>query len=266
MNIEDQTNQSCFANGSDNILISSSPLRRITFETVRRYNPDATRSSLTLLPGSLAANQSYQIRVDLISLQDSSRLYTGYVTVQVQPMESIEVSVGYVSSFTYARFDSRCSRCALPELCPLIGAYRLINSNTQAAFTSLTPSLNYSIAWEVYKGRMNPSIEWTLLENTTQYLGRWFFGRPILSSISVNLMRSFFRAECEKLHLHSGSFSELSDRRVLACSIYLFGWADEWIECTRLEDELPSRERHLFCQSFDWNDQHFVHRHLLELG
>ena len=112
---------------------------------------------------------------------------------------------------------------------------------------------------------MNSSIEWTRLENTTQYIGRWFFGRPILSSISVTSMRLSFRAECEKLHLHPRSVSHLSDRRVLACGIDLVGRVSERIEFTRPEDELPSGEWHLFCLPSEWNHQHRVHGQLLEL-
>ena len=155
----------------------------------------------------------------------------------------------------------------MPELCPSADTYRLINSDTQAAFTSLTSSHNLSsnctIAWQVYAGRLNSSIQWTRLENITQYLGRWFFG--MLMSISVPVTLFSFRTECEKLHLHARSVSHLSDRRVLARPSHVFGWISEGIEFTRPEDELPSREWHLFSQSFEWNDQHVVHCQLLEL-
>ena len=267
MSIDELTNQSCFVNASGNILFSSSRLRRFILEIGWQYNLDGTRSSLTLLTGSLTANQTYQIRADLVSRQDPSRLYTGYVTVKVQSADSIEVSVGYVSLFHHAIHNNRSSRCVLPELCPSVDVYRLINSDTQAAFTSLN-SMNLSlsnctIAWQVYAGRMNSSIQWTLLENTTHYIGRWFFG--MLMSISVPVTIFSFRTECEKLHLHSRSVSHLSDRRVLARPSYLLGWGDKRIECTRPEDELPSGEWHLFSQSFEWNDQHVIHCQLCEL-
>ena len=112
---------------------------------------------------------------------------------------------------------------------------------------------------------MNSSLEWTLLENTTQHIGRWFFGRPVLSSMPVKLMRFSCRADCDKLHLHPRSIPELSDRRVLACGIDLVGRVSERIECTRSEDELSSGEWYLFCQSFEWKHQHRVHCHLLKL-
>ena len=213
MSIEDQINQSCFANRSGHSLISSSTLRRFTLQIGWQYNLDGTRSSLTFLPGSLTPNQTYQIRADLVSRQDPSRLYTGYLTVEVQMMDSIEVSVGWVSSSPHAHCHARCSRCVLPELCPSVDAYRLINSDTQAAFTSFSSrnlSSNYSTGWKVYAGRMNSWVEWTLLENTTEYIGRWFFG--MLMSISMTVTIFSFRTECEKLHLHSRSVSELSDR------------------------------------------------------
>ena len=76
---------------------------------------------------------------------------------------------------------------------------------------------------------------------------------------------SSFRSDCEKLHLHPRSVSELSDRRVLACPSDVLGRGSEWIECTRSEDELPSDEWYLFSQSFEWNEQHCVHHQLFEL-
>ena len=78
-------------------------------------------------------------------------------------------------------------------------------------------------------------------------------------------MRFVFRAECEKLHLQQRPVCQLSDRRVLACSIDLLGRGDERIHFARSEDELPAQQRHLFCQSFERNDQHFVHHPLFEL-
>ena len=94
MNIDDQLSQSCFANRSGNALTSLSTLQEWRLELGWRYNADGTRSSLTVLPGSLSSNQTYQIRAELISRQDPSRLFTGHVTVQVQLLDSIEVSVG----------------------------------------------------------------------------------------------------------------------------------------------------------------------------
>ena len=217
----------------------------------------------------MAANHTYQIRADLISRQDPLRLYRGYVTIEVQSTSSIEVSVGYVSpSSLDAPYHNRRPRCALPVLCPPIDAYRLINSDTQAAFTSLTShnlSSNSSIRWQVYTGRMSSSMQWTLLDNTTQYIGRWFFGKPILSSMPVKLIRLSCRTDCAKLHLHSRSAAHLSHRRVLACGIDLVGRVSERIEFTRPEDELPSGEWHLFCLPSEWNHQHRVHGQLLEL-
>ena len=187
VSIEDQNNQSCLVNRSGNLPISSFTLRRFILDIGWHYNPDGTRSSVTFLPGSLTANRTYLFRADLVNRQDSSRLYTGYVTVGVQSTDSIEVSVGYVSSSSlHAIHCHRSSRCVLLELCPSIDAYRLINSDTQAAFTSLTSrnlSTNYSIQWRVYAGRMNSSIEWTLLENLTHHNGRWFFGRQTSSGL-----------------------------------------------------------------------------------
>ena len=266
MNVEDQTNQSCLANSSGYVLFSSS--QRRTRKLGWQYNPDGTHSSLTLLPGSLSSNKTYQFRGDLISRQDPSRLYRGYVTVKVQQSDSIPLSFGYVSYISPAPHYHRSSSCILPELCPLLNPYRLINSDTQAAFTSLSSrnlSSNYSIQWHVYSGRMNSSIEWTELENTTQYFDRWFFGKLMSSGTPFRLMKFFFRAECEKLHLQQRSVCQLPDRRVLACSIDLLGRGDERIHFARSEDELPARQRHLFCQSFERNDQHFVHHPLLEL-
>ena len=178
MNIEDQTNQSCLANRSGYVLSSSS--RRRTREIGSYYDPDGTHSSLTLLPGSLSPNQTYQIRGDLVNRQDPSRLYTGYLTVEVQQSDSFPLSFGYAPFISHASHHHRSSRCVLPELCPSLNAYLLINSDTQAAFTSVGSqnlSSNSSIQWHVYSGRMNSSIEWTELENTTQYFDRWFFGR-----------------------------------------------------------------------------------------
>ena len=94
MNIDDQLNQPCFANRSGNNLIWICTLQQGKLDLGWRYNADGTRSLLILLPGSLSWNQTYQIRAELISRQDPSRLFTGHVTVQVQLMDSIEVSVG----------------------------------------------------------------------------------------------------------------------------------------------------------------------------
>ena len=59
--------------------------------------------------------------------------------------------------------------------------YQLINPTTQIALKSfcIENCLNSTsnIWWKIYFGTNNNFIDWTILENTTQYIDQWIFGK-----------------------------------------------------------------------------------------
>jgi len=52
------------------------------------------KSSVTILAGSLASNQTYQFVVDMVNRQNSSIQATGYVLVKVQDKIAPMIAIG----------------------------------------------------------------------------------------------------------------------------------------------------------------------------
>jgi hypothetical protein len=78
--MNDLLNSSCFPKQAGNI-------------TQWQYNSNQTRSSLIILGGSLAINQTYEFKVNLINIQNATRSFTGYLLVQIDDYSPMEIII-----------------------------------------------------------------------------------------------------------------------------------------------------------------------------
>jgi hypothetical protein len=78
------------------------------------------------------------------------------------------------------------NRCIISTLCISENEYQMINPTTQIALTSFcidncyNLSSNPLIEWNIYYGISNLTnkiTQWTMLDNKTQYMDSWFFGK-----------------------------------------------------------------------------------------
>jgi len=58
-----------------------------------KYGPNNNQSILYIQPNSLQSGQTYEFKVILTNIYDTTRQYTGYALVTVQEIESILISV-----------------------------------------------------------------------------------------------------------------------------------------------------------------------------
>jgi hypothetical protein len=58
-----------------------------------KYGPNNNQSILYVQPFSLQSGQSYEFKVILTNIYDTSLTYTGYALVQIQEIESVLISV-----------------------------------------------------------------------------------------------------------------------------------------------------------------------------
>ncbi len=61
--------------------------------TLFKYGPNNNQSILYIQPNSLQSGQTYEFKVILTNIYDTTRQYTGYALVTVQEIESILISV-----------------------------------------------------------------------------------------------------------------------------------------------------------------------------
>ncbi len=61
--------------------------------TLFKYGPNNNQSILYIQPNSLQSDQTYEFKVILTNIYDTTRQYTGYALVTVQEIESILISV-----------------------------------------------------------------------------------------------------------------------------------------------------------------------------
>jgi hypothetical protein len=85
-------------------------------------------------------------------------------------------------------------------MCVTNNEYQLINPTTQVALNSFcldncfNLTSNIIIDWNIYYGLVNLTnnfIQWTMLENKTQYINNWIFGKLFNIDFCLNLNKIF---------------------------------------------------------------------------
>jgi hypothetical protein len=82
-------------------------------------------------------------------------------------------------------------------MCIKQNQYQIINPTTQIALTSIcidNCSSTVNIKWNIYYGLVNLTngfIQWTILENTTQYINNWIFGKLFNIDLCLNINKIF---------------------------------------------------------------------------
>ena len=80
-------------------------------------------------------------------------------------------------------------------MCITKNEYEIINPTTQIALTSfcidncLNLSSNLYVEWNIYYGTFNSTnnfVQWTMLENQTQYINTWIFGKSFIIDVCLN--------------------------------------------------------------------------------
>ncbi|CAF4333198.1 unnamed protein product, partial [Rotaria magnacalcarata] len=127
----DPDNSSCFGNQTEN-------------ETKFIYNGTTTlESSLTILANALKSNQSYQFKVSLANIQNSSIQAIGYLHIQVTNASQQLIGI----------------TCIITTLCDSYSEYQFVTRTAQVALF-----FYFNITWNIYQGMMNNtsgSIVWT---------------------------------------------------------------------------------------------------------
>ena len=96
--IEDLMNSSCFANqtGTFFFIDKQKPFILLVYSgnrTLWQYGSNQSRSSLIIFAGSLRSNQTYQFKVNLTNIQNSSIVFTGDLLVQIQDNTSAIIAI-----------------------------------------------------------------------------------------------------------------------------------------------------------------------------
>ncbi|CAF4019148.1 unnamed protein product, partial [Adineta steineri] len=160
LSIDDSTidpyNPSCLSNRSENGT-------KLIFGNLT----SSPNSSLTVLGGSLQANQIYQFMVYMENRKNSSIQATGYVLVTIEVTHPQLIAVG----------------CVISTMCVPNLEYQLLNPTTQVALFTIcigTCTNLESIKWNIYQGSDNSTssnyTQWTLFNETILYENIWFFG------------------------------------------------------------------------------------------
>ncbi|CAM4977714.1 unnamed protein product, partial [Rotaria socialis] len=146
-----QFNSSCFSNQSGLNYVGAT---------------NSPKSSLIILGNSLKSSQTYQFKVTMLNLQNSSVQGFDYLLVKVERNQQMLIVMG----------------CVISTLCGENVEYQYVNPTTQVAlFSTCTDncqSIN-NITWNIYQGVMNTTsnvVQWTAFQNVKQYENIWFFG------------------------------------------------------------------------------------------
>ncbi|UJR25703.1 hypothetical protein I4U23_007054 [Adineta vaga] len=127
---------------------------------------NSTNSSLTILPGSLQSNRTYQFMVHMENRQNSSTQAAGYVLVKVEDSSPQLILIS----------------CVIWTLCEPNLEYQRVNPTTQVALFSVCAGNCtgiQNITWNIYYGTLNTSTnftQWTLFNQMSAYRDIWFFG------------------------------------------------------------------------------------------
>ncbi|UJR21041.1 hypothetical protein I4U23_024141 [Adineta vaga] len=137
---------------------------------------NSVHSSITLLPGTLASNRTYQFMVQMENRRNSSLQATGYILVNVEDTRPQMILIG----------------CVIWTLCVPNLEFQLVNPTTQVALFSVCAGnciTNQNITWNVYYGALNSSsntTKWTLFNQINAYRDIWFFGMNTSNFTSTN--------------------------------------------------------------------------------
>ncbi|CAF4244540.1 unnamed protein product, partial [Adineta steineri] len=136
-------------------------------------------SSLTVLGGSLQANQIYQFMVYMENRKNSSIQATGYVLVTIEVTHPQLIAVG----------------CVISSMCVPNLEFQLLNPTTQVALFTIcigTCTNLQSIKWNIYQGSDNSTssnyTQWTLFNQTSSYENIWFFGTNTSNFTATDLL------------------------------------------------------------------------------
>ncbi|CAM4949155.1 unnamed protein product [Rotaria socialis] len=127
---------------------------------------NSPKSSLIILGNSLIPNQTYQFKVKVQNLQNSSVQDFDYLFVEVQGNQYQLIVMG----------------CVISTLCAENVEYQYVNPTTQVALFSTCADICQfinNITWNIYQGVMNTTsnvVQWTAFQNMKQYENIWFFG------------------------------------------------------------------------------------------
>ncbi|UJR11342.1 hypothetical protein I4U23_015523 [Adineta vaga] len=141
---------------------------------------NSINSSLTILSDSLRSNQTYQFMVYMENRYNSSLQATGYVLVKVEDTRPYMILIG----------------CVISTLCQPNLEFHLVNPTTQVALFSVCNgncSTIQHITWNVYHSTINSTsnfTQWTILNQTTSYQNRWFFGTNTSNFTATNQLFS----------------------------------------------------------------------------
>ncbi|CAF0742236.1 unnamed protein product [Didymodactylos carnosus] len=149
----DTMNPSCFASPGN--------------ETYK-YGPGNNKSVVSIEAGALQSGHTYEFKATLTNIYNSDLQYSGYLLVQSQDINSVQVSIS----------------CII-KMCEPNVEYQRINPTTQVILTSTcvdgcSIAEDIKISWSVYQGFVtdypNTDVKWVLYSNMTQYLETWFYG------------------------------------------------------------------------------------------
>ncbi|CAF4283183.1 unnamed protein product, partial [Adineta steineri] len=135
-----------------------------------------SKSSVTILAGSLKSNRTYQFMVQMENLRNSSIQATGYVLVTVVDTRPQMVLIG----------------CVIWTMCVPNLEFQFVNPTTQVALFAICNgncTTLESIIWNVYQGSSNSSsnvTQWILFNQMNTYENIWFFGRNTSNFTATN--------------------------------------------------------------------------------
>ncbi|CAF4157649.1 unnamed protein product [Rotaria sp. Silwood2] len=144
------------------------------------YGPNNNQSILYIQPYALQSGRSYEFKVILTNIYDTSLQYTGYALVQFQEVDSVLISV----------------ECVIKMCLPNV-EYQRINPTTQALLTSYCIDrcenlTDIVIQWSIYRGFTtnypNNDIQWILYTNMSAYDDSLFYGRNTKNLTVVNTL------------------------------------------------------------------------------
>ncbi|CAF3684254.1 unnamed protein product [Adineta steineri] len=135
-----------------------------------------SKSSVTILAGSLKSNRTYQFMVQMENIQNSSIQATGYVLVKVDDTHPQMIVIG----------------CVISTMCVPNLEFQFVNPTTQVALFAICNgncTTLESIIWNIYQGSSNSSsnvTQWILFNQTNSYENIWFFGRNTSNFTATN--------------------------------------------------------------------------------
>lgn len=130
------------------------------------------KSTVRIIAESLQMNETYQFLVEMVNRHDATRRSIGYLTVEVENIQSPRIMIGLVRFF-FNLFSNNHFSCVISTMCLSTGGQsHYVNPTTQFALFSVCfgncSSMN-TIQWNIYQ-RSNQISQWTLFSSTSSSL------------------------------------------------------------------------------------------------